>query len=111
MPTSATLWSLMDRWRVSDEQALELVGYEGKLPTTGTRPPFKLSPEQERTVSTLLDVNTALSAAGFGPSWLRRKDRSARRMPPDLMRAAAMDEVLPLITAATLRSLVRKKAG
>jgi hypothetical protein len=56
-------------------------------------------------------VNTALSAAGFGPSWLRRKDRSARRMPPDLMRAAAMDEVLPLITAATLRSLVRKKAG
>jgi hypothetical protein len=111
MPTSATLWSLMDRWRVSDEQALELVGYEGKLPTTGTRPRFKLSPEQERTVSTLLDVNTALSAAGFGPSWLRRKDRSARRMPPDLMRAAAMDEVLPLITAATLRSSVRKKAG
>jgi hypothetical protein len=34
-PSSAAFWSLIDRWRVSDEQALELISYEGKLPTTG----------------------------------------------------------------------------
>src|ERR1700712_1958464 len=37
-PSSATFWSLVDRWQVSDEQALELISYEGKLPTTGLRP-------------------------------------------------------------------------
>src|ERR1700722_8325368 len=36
-PSSVTFWDLMDRWDVSDEQALELVGYEGKLPTTDRR--------------------------------------------------------------------------
>jgi hypothetical protein len=48
-PSSATFWSLIDRWRVSDDQALELISYEGKL-TTG-RPRFRLSAEQARTVS------------------------------------------------------------
>jgi hypothetical protein len=38
-------WSLIDRWRVLDEQALELINYEGKLPTTGRRPRFRLSAE------------------------------------------------------------------
>jgi hypothetical protein len=33
-PSSATFRSLINRWHVSDEQALELISYEGKLPTT-----------------------------------------------------------------------------
>ena len=43
-PSSATFWDLMDRWDVSDDQAMELVGYEGKLPrpigdlVSGSRP-------------------------------------------------------------------------
>jgi hypothetical protein len=53
---------LIDRWRVSDEQALELISYEGKLPTTDRRPGFRLSAEQTRTVSTMLEVDTALAA-------------------------------------------------
>ncbi|MEA2729976.1 MAG: hypothetical protein QOD93_4262 [Acetobacteraceae bacterium] len=110
MPTSATLWSLMDRWQIPDEEALELVGFEGKLPTTSRRPRFKLSPEQERTVSTLPEIDTALSAAGFDGSWLSRKHKRARRTPLDLMRAGTMDEVLPLITATMVRASVRKKA-
>jgi hypothetical protein len=35
---------------------LELVSYEGKVPTTGKRPRFKLSAEQGETLATLLEI-------------------------------------------------------
>jgi hypothetical protein len=44
-PSSATFWDLMDRWDVAGDQALELVGYQRKLPTTDWRPRFRLSTE------------------------------------------------------------------
>ena len=72
-PSSAVFWSLIDRWRVSDEQALELISYEGKLPTTERRPRFRLSAEQARTVSTMLEVDSALAAAGIDLAWLHRQ--------------------------------------
>jgi hypothetical protein len=106
--SSASFWSLIDRWHLSDEQAFELVGYEGKLPTTAKRPRFKLSPDQRRIVATLLEIENALAAAGIGTEWLSRKDKGTGRTPLDLLRAGAMDDVLPLITAATLRASVRK---
>jgi hypothetical protein len=109
MPTSATFWSLIDRWHVSDDQALELVGYDGKLQTSGTRPRFKLSPAQEQIVSTLIEIDNALAAAGINTAWLRKKDGSTGRTPLDLMRAGAMDKVLPLVTAAAFRASIRKK--
>jgi hypothetical protein len=64
-PSSATFWSLADRWRVPDEQVLELISYEGKLPTTGQRPRFRLSAEQARNTSTLFEIDSALAAAGI----------------------------------------------
>jgi hypothetical protein len=66
-PSSVTFWDLMDRWDVSDDQAMELVGYEGKLPTTNRRPRFRLSTEQARIVATLLEVASALATAGLDP--------------------------------------------
>jgi hypothetical protein len=105
-PSSAAFWSLIDRWRVSDEQALELISYEGKLPTTGWRPRFRLSAEQARTVSIRLEVDSALAAAGIDPAWLHRRSDEMPRSPLDLMRAGATDEVLRSLTRMTLRASV-----
>ena len=66
-PSSVTFWDLMDRWDVSDDQAMELVGYEGKLPTTDRRPRFRLSTEQARIVATLSEVDSALRHRWSGP--------------------------------------------
>jgi hypothetical protein len=107
-PSSATFWSLIDRWRVSDEQALELISYEGKSPTTGRRPRFRLSAEQARTVSALLEVDTALATAGIDTTWLHERSDQMPRSPLDLMRAGAMDEVLRSLTQATLQASVAR---
>jgi hypothetical protein len=107
-PSSATFWSLIDRWGVSDEQALELISYEGKLPTTDRRPRFRLSAEQVRILSTMLEIDSALVAAGIDRAWLRRRGGKLRKSPLDLMRAGATDEVLRSLTQATLRASVAK---
>jgi hypothetical protein len=106
--SSATFWSLIDRWRVSDEQALELISYEGRLPTTGQRPRFRLSAEQASIVSTLLEIDTALAVAGIDPAWLHERSEKMARSPLDLMRAGAMDEVLRSLTQATLQASVAR---
>jgi hypothetical protein len=95
---------LIDRWNVSDEQALELVNYEGPLPPTDRRPRFRLSTEQARIVSTLLEIDSALTTAGIDRTWLRKRSGKTRRSPLDLMRAGATDEVLRFLGQATLRA-------
>jgi hypothetical protein len=107
-PSSAIFWSLIDRWRVSDEQALELISYEGKLPTIGRRPRFRLSAEQARTVSALLEVDSALVAAGIDRAWLHRRSNEMPRSPLDLMRAGATNEVLHSLTRTTLQASVAR---
>jgi hypothetical protein len=109
-PSSAVFWSLIDRWRVSDEQALELISYEGKLPTTERRPRFRLSAEQARTVSTMLEVDSALAAAGIDPAWLHRRSDEMPRAPVDLMRAGATEEVLRSLTQVALKASVARAA-
>jgi hypothetical protein len=103
-PSSTTFWALMDRWRVSDDQALELVGYQGKLPTTGRRPRFRLTSEQAHIVSTLLEIDVALATAEMDTAWLHRRSKTAPRSPLDLMRAGATDDVLRSLTQAALRA-------
>jgi hypothetical protein len=107
-PSSAAFWSLIDRWRVSDEHALELISYEGKLPMTGQRPRFRLSAEQARTVATMLEIDTALATAGIDPAWVHARSDQIPRSPLDLMRAGAMDEVLRSLTQATLQASVAR---
>jgi hypothetical protein len=108
-PSSVTFWDLMDRWDVSDDQAMELVGYEGKLPTTDRRPRFRLSTEQARIVANLLEVDSTFATAGLDPSWLHKRSGKRSRSPLDLMRAGAMDEVLQSLTQAALLASVQKK--
>ena len=64
MPSTATFWSLMERWRVPDDQALELIAYDGKLPDSGKRPRFRLSSTQVEFVSSLVEIDIALLRAG-----------------------------------------------
>ena len=54
-PSASMFWALMDRWRMSDNEALELVSYDGKLPSPGKRPRFRLSPDQRRVMAVLLE--------------------------------------------------------
>jgi hypothetical protein len=103
-PSSATFWALIDRWRVSDEQALELISYDGKL--TAGRPRFRLSAKQASIVSTLFEIDSALATAGIDPAWLHKLSDQMPRSPLDLMRAGAMDEVLRALTQATLQASV-----
>jgi hypothetical protein len=89
VPSSATFWTLMERWQVPDDQALELIAYEGKLPTTGKRPRFKLSITQAEIVSSLVEIDIALTAAGMDAEWLRKPMSDTDRAPLDLLRAGA----------------------
>jgi hypothetical protein len=97
------------RWDVSDDQARELVGFEGKLPTTDRRPRFKLSTEQASIMATLLEVDSGLTTAGLEPSWLHKRSGKRSRSPLDLMRAGAVDEVLRSLTQTALLASVQKK--
>ena len=54
----------------------------------------------------MLEVDSALAAAGIDPAWLHRRPDEIPRSPLDLMRAGAMDEVLCSLTRATLQASV-----
>jgi hypothetical protein len=66
--SSAEFWRLVDRLGISDADALDLIGYPGKLPPSGKRPRFRLTTRQTR---------MALEAIGETPAWLRQRNRSA----------------------------------
>ena len=63
----------MDRWGVSDLDALALLGHAGGLTQTGTRPRFKLSAAENEMMAQLQDIDGALDALGLAPRrWLRK---------------------------------------
>jgi hypothetical protein len=79
-------WALMERWRISDPVALELIQYPGKMPRSGKRPRFRLLSSQQRLTSYLAELEAALAAAGHQPEWLHRKSRAfAGRSPLDII--------------------------
>ena len=71
-------WGLMHRWSVPDEQALELIGFSGKIGKSGKRPRFRLSTSQVKTLEWLLEIDRAVGAThGNAAAWLRRRARWA----------------------------------
>jgi hypothetical protein len=115
MPTAsgAMFWALIDRWGVSDEAALELIAYSGKLPTSGKRPRFKLSTEQQQLVAVLLEIEQAMQAANVPTAWLKKATRDAPHSPLDRMRGGETQAVLRSLNqaalAASLKSGPRKR--
>ena len=70
--SSVSFWSLMDRWRVADLDALALLGHTGGLTRKGTRPRFKLNDAETDMLIRLQDIDEALRSAGLEPrKWLR----------------------------------------
>jgi hypothetical protein len=81
----------MERWRVPDAQALELLEFAGKIGKSGKRPRFRFSPHQKRLTTYLADIDAALAAAGESPAWLAQTNRSGGKAPLAFMIGSGMD--------------------
>jgi hypothetical protein len=108
--SAAQFWEIMARRQVSDDVALALIDYQGKIGKSGKRPRFRFSSRQQRISGYLPEIDRALSAAGHDPHWLQRRNRSAPfrgRTPLAYMVAGgrkAIAEVLQTLNAAALRA-------
>ncbi len=76
---SAAFWTLMDRWRVPDLEALALIGHEGGLTRKGTRPRFRLQGDEAGRYAGLRALDQALQGLGLDPGrWLETPLASGR---------------------------------
>jgi hypothetical protein len=96
--SSPQFWELMERWRVPDATALELIEFPGKLGKEGKRPRFRFTTHQRRITSYLPEIDAALMAAGKDSAWLHRRIRGApfSRTPIEHMLARRMDGLTAL---------------
>jgi hypothetical protein len=111
--SSRQFWVLVDLLQIPDAKALDLIGYPGKLPTSGKRPRFRLTTRQTRTAEYLPEIQAALESIGERPSWLTRRNRSAPfsgRAPLDTMAergVAGIAEVMQFLNRAVMRKSLR----
>ena len=107
--TSRAFWQAVDRLQVPDADALELIGYPGKIGPSGKRPRFRLTTHQTR-IAGHLPKSRHLEAAGLTPAWLLQRNRAAPfsgRSPIKLMAerdSEGSGEVLQYLNRAVLRS-------
>ena len=95
-------WDLMERWRIPDATALELIEFPGKLGKEGKRPRFRFTTHQQRITSYLPEINEALDATGKDQAWLHRKIATPpfdRRSPIEHMLARKMDGMTDVLRA------------
>jgi hypothetical protein len=73
-PLSSTVfWSLVDRWSVTDLDALRLLGHAGGLTKNGTRPRFRLAGAEAEMAMLLRTIDEALTTMGIVPrSWIAK---------------------------------------
>jgi hypothetical protein len=67
---------MIDRLGIPNAEALNLISYPGKSPSSEKRPRFRLTTRQTRTADALAEVGTALEAVSETPAWLQRRNRS-----------------------------------
>jgi hypothetical protein len=110
MNTAKAFWTLMERWRVPDVQALELIAFWGRIGKSGRRPRFRLNTKQQRMLSYLTEIDAALNVAGEEAGWLHRKLRGkplSGRSPLAYMTEGgqeAMADVLRVLTGSAIRA-------
>jgi hypothetical protein len=75
--TSRAFWEIAERMQIPAADALELIGYPGKIGASGKRPRFRLSTRQTRLAAYLPEIEAALHAIGETPAWLQRRNRTA----------------------------------
>jgi hypothetical protein len=103
-------WALVDRWGLSDDEALELVSYDGKLPNSSKRPRFRLSEKQQRIVAALLEVENAMQLTTRPLSWLRKRTKAEPQSPLDRMRSGEIPDVLRSLNTAALKASLKKSS-
>ncbi|MBO1081668.1 hypothetical protein [Roseomonas haemaphysalidis] len=83
--TSNRFWALVDRWPLSDLEALQLIGHAGGLTQKGTRPRFKLSDQEAEVISAMLAIDAhwpssaSIPRRGWPNHCVRRHSRVRRR--------------------------------
>jgi hypothetical protein len=103
----------MERWKVHDQVALDLIGFAGKIGKSGKRPRFRFSPHHKRVTTYLAEIDAALTAVGEDEAWLEKKNRQAPfagKAPLDFMVAKGMDgmdEVLRFLHRLVWRSALK----
>ena len=76
--TSTVFWALMDRWKLSDVEALDLIGHPGGLTKKRTRPRFRVAGEEARLFGQLQEIESALSLLVTDTAaWMRRPIKDA----------------------------------
>jgi len=109
-------WDVMERWRIPDAMALELIGFSGKLGASGKRPRFRFTTRQQRITSYLPEIDAALASAGKDPDWLHRKIREApfsHRTPIEHMVTHGIDglaDVLRFLNRLAMRAALSGSA-
>ena len=99
MLSPAKFWTLMERWGVARERALDLIGEESWNPAGG------LSDEQAKVLSCLLEIDLTLLASGRRERCLHKRNR---KTPMDGSSPIdAMGRCNPSRAAGVLRSLSR----
>jgi hypothetical protein len=68
-----TFWTLMDRWEVTTDRALTLIGHDAEPVANTQRPTFSLSDEQTKVVSCLLEIELTLAVAALGRARHRKQ--------------------------------------
>jgi hypothetical protein len=107
-------WGLMERWRIPDATALELIEFPGKLGKEGKRPRFRFTSRQQRITSYLPEIDEALKATGQDKAWLHREIVTPpfdRRSPIEHMLARKMDgmtDVLRALNREAMRTALRR---
>jgi hypothetical protein len=113
--SSRQFWDIMERWRVPDAVALELIEFPGKLGKEGKRPRFRFTTRQHRIASYLSEIDAVLSATGNDQTWLHRKTPGApfsRRTPIEYMVARGMEgmaDVLQALNRTAMRAALAKQ--
>jgi hypothetical protein len=108
-------WDIMERWRVPDATALELIEFPGKLGKEGMRPRFRFTTRQKRITSYLPEIDAALTAADKDQTWLHRKIQGppfSRRTPVDYMVSrgmVGMADVLQALNRAAMETALARQ--
>ena len=69
-------WNLMHRWQVPTTTALRAIGYRPSERHKGERPDFRLSEDQAKFLSCLLEIDLTLTLAEVGRQRPAKQDRS-----------------------------------
>ncbi len=101
----AKFWALMDRWKISTDRALELIGRNPRRSRSRERWHFRLSDRQAKVLSCLLEIELTLTLAAMNEG--KHLWRQACPLLDDVVPLEALGNGDPKRAATVLWSLQR----